>query len=84
MLTEPGHMNPCGLQSRRPRGELPSEKDDFMTTVADLTTWLEQFAPVSTGRAMGQRGVTLGRSSCPGGTRHDVSDGDARVGRRGD
>ena len=63
---------------------LAIRRDNAMTTVADVTAWLEQFAPSRLAEPWDNVGLTVGRSRRTGGTRHDLPDGHPGVGRRGD
>ena len=75
-----GDATPVGAGPRLAR----IGRHDAMTTVADVAAWLEQFAPSRPGRAVGQRRPALGRSGRGGRAGHDLPDGHADHGRRGD
>ena len=55
-----------------------------MTTVADVTGWLEQFAPARLAEPWDNVGLHLGRPCGRGRAGHDLPDRHADHGRRGD
>ena len=54
-----------------------------MTTVADVTAWLEQFAPSRLAESWDNVGLLWGDPAAAVDARHDLPDGHAGDGRRG-